>query len=463
MAREYLVLEPDGREWDPAEDCEKEGAFGRLIEEEVLEGPSVEKGEPAYLKVCHKFGIEWERMSDVGHARYGPRGALMFDLAGDYASEVVHDLGLPVVTVKGTNMFDMEQPAVAQHAGLFGDRLYAVGESCILRYAACHQQFAIARDWQISHRQIPFGAFELADAYRLEQSGECMLCFRTRRLTMPDLHVFCRDVAKAQEWFARLHERVYAEIETLGLDYEMLVNCASEEVYRASRPWLLELLRAKGKPALLRFYPPGADYYWTVNVEYCIVDVGDRAREIGTIQIDVGNAERFGIRYVDEQGRDRRPVIIHTAVIGTLERYLYSVFDRAVSLEEETGVGAIPLWLNPEQVLLLPVAERHVEAADRLAERLERARVRVGVDDRNETVGRKIRDAGRDWVRYTVVVGDREAGGGELEIQDREMGRNGLHTVEALIERIGTEVAGKPVRRMYAPRHVSRRPVEQPA
>ena len=463
MEREYLVLEPDGREFDPSVYRPESEAFGRLIEEEVLKGPRGEKGEPAYLKVCRKFGIEWEPMSDVGHARYGPRGALMFDLAGDYAFDVVNDLGVPVVTIKGTNMFDMQEPAVAQHAGLFGDRLYRVGDSCILRYAACHQQFAMARDWQISHRQIPFGAFELADAYRLEQSGECMLCFRTRRLTMPDLHVFCRDIAHAQEWFSRLHERVYAEIRALGQDYEMLVNLASQEAYRESRPWLLELLRSKDRPALIRFYPPGADYYWTVNVEYCIIDLGGRAREIGTIQIDVGNAERFGISYVDESGREQRPVIIHTAVIGTLERYLYSVFDRAASLEQERGIGAVPLWLNPEQVRLLPVSDRHVAPADRLADQLDRAGIRVGVDDRNETVGRKIRDAGRDWVAYTAVVGDRETGGGELEVQDREVNRKESSTADALIARIQTEVSGKPFRRMYAPRHLSRRPVEQPA
>lgn len=461
MEREFLVLEPDGREAEPAVYRPRDEGFRRLIEEEVLKQHGAEsRGEPPYLKVCRKFGIEWEPMSDVGHARYGPRSALMLDLAGDYAFDVVDDLGLPVVTIKGTNMFDMGEPAVAQHAGLFGDRLYTAGEDCILRYAACHQQFAIARDWQISYRQIPFGAFELADAYRLEQSGECSLCFRTRRFTMPDLHIFCRDIPQAQERCARLHERVYAEIRVLGQDYEMLVNCASQEAYRESRPWLLDLLRSKDKPALIRFYPPGADYYWTINVEYCIIDVGGRAREIGTIQIDVGNAERFGISYVDENGKHRGPVIIHTAVIGSLERYLYAVLDRAVSLEQRTGIGAIPLWLNPEQVRLLPVSDRHIEPADRLANQLERAGVRVGVDDRNETVRRKIRDAGQGWIGYTIIVGDQEARGETLEVHDRGANRKELNTVDALVARIRAKLSGKPFRRMYTPRYLSRRPVE---
>jgi threonyl-tRNA synthetase len=231
----------------------------------------------------------------------------------------VNDLGIPVMTVKGTNMFNVEEPAVKEHADLFGDRLYFVDtgdKRLILRYAACHQQFAMMRKWNMSYKQLPFGAFEVADAYRLEQSGETMLCFRTRRMNMPDLHVVCKDEEDAREWFARVHERIFSEVEKIGRDYEMLINFSSRKAYDDSREWLLSLLGPRKKKALLHFYPEGINYYRTINIEYHIKDFNNRMREIGTVQMDVGNARRFGIKYVDSEGNERYPIILHTAVIG---------------------------------------------------------------------------------------------------------------------------------------------------
>jgi len=423
----YVVLVPDGGEIAPEDFKGGSECFRAMLEKEALKKESPLSGEPKYLRLCRKFGIQWETMSDIGHMSFSPNGALMFDLIADYSCQIVSDMGLPVYTVKGTNMFSLDEPPVKEHADLFGDRLYIIeGErkSFIMRYAACHQQFAMMRNWNISYRNLPYGAFEVADSYRLEQSGETMLCFRTRRLNMPDLHVMCRDLTSATEWFKNLDNRIFQEAEKLGRDYEMLVNFSSQSAYEQNKTMLLDLMNSHGKPALLHFYPEGINYYWTVNIEYHILDDTKRAREIGTVQIDVGNAERFDITYADESGKKVHPIILHTAIIGTIERYLYTLFDTAVQMETNGLIGRLPVWVTPEQVRVLTVADAHVERARAILSRIESADIRVGLDDRSETVGKKVRDAKQDWVSFVIVVGEKELSSDLLTVYDRAQNKN---------------------------------------
>jgi threonyl-tRNA synthetase len=399
-------------------------------------------------------------MSDVGHMCFSPKGALIMDLVSDYSSKIVNDIGLAVYTVKGTNMFSVEEPAVKEHAALFGDRLYLIpGEKrdFIMRYAACHQQFAMMRNWNISYKQLPFGAFEVADAYRLEQSGETMLCFRTRRMNMPDLHVVCKNIQESEEWFRNLDVRIYEEANKIDRDYEMLVNFSSKEAYIKHKGMLMEILQKHNRPALLHFYPEGINYYWTVNIEYHILDDMKRAREIGTVQIDIGNADRFGITYSDEKGQKIYPIILHTAIIGTIERYIYTVLDTAVQMESQGKIGTLPIWINPEQVRFLTVSESHLPKARELADAIQKASIRVGIDDRGETVGKKVRTAKQDWVSYVVVIGDKEMQSETLSVYDRSSNKNIDMTIKQLIDQVREGIGNMPFRPMYLPRELSRR------
>ncbi|MHA1606495.1 MAG: threonine--tRNA ligase [Candidatus Freyarchaeota archaeon] len=461
--KEFLVVTPNGEELSPEEYVAKAARdeFAVLVEREALgRGGAGSEKEPEFISMVKKFQMNWEDFSDRGHMRFGPAGDLLFSLVSDYSSQIVRDLGIPVYFVRGTNMFDLAKKPVREHAELFGDRLYQVeveNRRYVLRYAACHQQFSMLKDWTISYRNLPFGVFEVADSYRLEQSGELLLCFRTRKLHMPDLHVICRDEKEAWEWFHRIHERIFKEMDELGRNYEMLVNLTSKEFYRRNKEEILKLAKSREKNILICFYPPGVNYYWSINVEYHILDDLERPREIGTVQIDFGNSRRFGIKYVDADGEERYPFILHTAIIGTVERYLYTLFDTAVKRMREGKAPMLPVWLSPVQVRIIPVAERHMEYAEKLAEDLKE--FRVDVDDRDETVGRKVRQAEEEWVPYVVVVGDKEAGGGKLTVRVREEREEVEMTVEELKEHIRREVKGKPFRPLPYPRRLSQRPV----
>jgi len=461
----HFVLDLDGTEHEVTAFPGGGEGFQSMMKKEALKEEHPSTGEPAYLRLCKKFGVEWERMSDAGHMRYQPKAALMFDLVADYAQAVVQSIGLNVMVVKGTNMFNLREKAVKEHADLFGDRLYSVETDrgkFVLRYAACHEQFSMMRDWTISYKQLPLGALEIADAYRLEQSGETTLLFRVRRLNMPDLHVLCADLAMANDWFLNIHDRIVAEAKRLGRDYDLLVNVSSQRAYEENKDLILELCRRENKPALLHFYPEGINFYWTVNVEYMIHDAMNHSKEIATVQIDVGNAERFGIKYVDEQGKERRPMILHTAVIGSIERYLYLVFDSAVRRETKERPGTLPLWLNPEQVRLLPVSEKHLPRCRELAEILRRSNLRCGIDDRSEGVSRKVRDAKADWVGFVIVVGDKEMAypvtQSVLQVYDRELHEDRTLALGELVREASERVMGKPTRPLYFPAEVSKRP-----
>ncbi len=458
--RKYVIVTPDGEELDPesVDLSQYNEDFRILVKKEALKEP-LPGGEAKLVEYLRRFGFEWESFSDYGHMRMGPYAALIFDLAADYSRMVVRKLGIPIFEVKGTAFFNLREKPVKEHAELYGDRLYTIETDrgdFVLRYAACHQQFAMIKDWIISYRDLPFGAFEIADSYRYEQSGEVELSFRLRRFYMPDLHVFVKDEEEAKEWLFRIHKLILEEIRRLGRDYELLINMVSPREYERYRDLIVKLAKDVNRPVLVSIYPAtGANYYWTINIEYHITDVMGRPREISTVQIDIGNAERFGIKYTDESGKTHYPAILHTAIIGTVERFIYTLFDTALRKKKPM----LPVWISPVQVRVIPVNQQLMEYAEKVADEIEAAGFRVDIDDTDRPLSRKIVDAEREWVPYVVVVGERERESGTISVRIREDGSTVSMKVQDLIKRLKEETKGYPRRPIYFARYLSQRPV----
>ncbi len=460
-----FVLTPSGEEVNVEEYVFKpeEHDFKCLVEREALKSSGETKSTPEFLKICRKYGIEWESYSDLGHMRYGPEASIMFDLVGMYSEKVALSLGYSLFNVKGTNMFDLSVPSVKEHAKLFGSRLYSLKsekKNLVLRYAACHQQFSMLKDWNISYRNLPLAVFEVADSYRLEQSGELLLCFRTRKLHMPDLHILCRDLSHAEKEALKVHSKIYEEIRKLGRDYVSIYN-VSEKFYSERKSFIGKLVELEGKPVLINLVPDGI-YYWVINVEYNIIDQLNRPREIGTFQIDIGNAKRFGIQFVDRDGLKKYPVIIHTALIGSVERYLYTVFDTAVKMKRKGEKPALPTWLAPIQVRVIPVASTYLNKALEVAEKLKGQGIRVDVDDSDETLNYKVMRAEREWIPYIIVLGEKELKKNILSVRMRKENRTAEFSVEEFTRLIEKELNGYPRREMTMPIFLSKRPVYNP-
>ena len=325
----------------------------------------------------------------------------------------------------------------------------------VLRYAACHQQFSMLKDWTISYKDLPFGAFEIADSYRYEQSGEVELSFRLRRFYMPDLHIFTKDEEEAKEWLLKVHRLIMDEIKLLGRNYELLINIVNPEQYERYKDFIVKIAQEVGKPVLVAIYPAtGANYYWTINIEYHIVDVLNRPREIGTVQIDIGNAERFGIKYVDADQTEKFPVILHTAIIGTIERYIFTLFDTALQKEHPM----LPVWISPVQVRIMPITNELLDYAEEVAQKIENEGFRVDIDDTSRPLGRKIVDAEREWIPYIVVVGQKEKEAKKISVRVRESGETAQMSVDELINRLREETKGYPRKSIYFSRYLSKRP-----
>jgi len=461
---EYAILDLDGEVHDPKAYVFKPGEddLKMLVEKEAFKTGLI-GGKPRFLDYCRKFGLEWEPYSDVGHMRYEPEANVMFELVADYSWTVANSLDMPIFAVRGTNMFDLSVKPVKEHAELFGARLYQVNideKSYVLRYAACHQQFAMLKDWTISYRHLPFGTFEVADSYRLEQSGELLLCFRVRKLHMPDLHIFCRDVEEAKIAAMKTHRKIYEEIGKLGRDYVSIYN-TTKSFYEQNKVFFEELLAVERKPVLLSFVPESV-YYWVINVEYTIIDELGRPREIATFQIDIGNAKRFDISYTDTDGRKQHPPVIHTALIGTVERYIFAALDTAVKLEKDGKVPRLPLWLTPVQVRLIPVNSSLIQYANNLMSEIEEANIRVDLDDRSESLAKRIRDAEMNWVPYIAVIGQKEVETRLLNVRKRETGEQTSVSTVDMIREIAERTKGYPHTRLKMPRLLSQRPVYKP-
>ena len=456
---EYAILTPEGKIYAPEEYDFKDENFKILVEKEAFkkELPGGTSLIPSY---CSKFSIEWEPYSDHGHMRYGPEGALIIDLLSEYSWNIALSLDIPVFCVKGTNMFSLNIDAVREHAELFGSRLYSLrvaGNKLILRFAACHQQFAMLKDWIISYKNLPFGVFEVADSYRLEKPGELTLCFRLRKFYMPDLHIITKDLEEAKEMTFKVQSKILEEIRKIGREYYAIYNI-TKSFLQEHWDYVLELVRREGKPVLLVFYPEGK-YYWVINVEYNIIDHLKRPREIGTFQIDIGNAKRFGIKYVDEKGEEKYPVIIHTAIIGSLERYLYALLDTAAIMEKKGEKPRLPTWLSPVQVRVIPVSREFLNYSIDIAKKLEKAKIRVDVDDRDETLSKKIRDAEKSWVPYIVVVGKKEIESNKLTVRIRGRKDVVLVKLEELEKMIKSEIEKYPWKPLPMPMLLSKRPI----
>lgn len=432
--------------------------FKSLVEKEALKR-GLTGGEPHFLLYARRFGIEWESFADVGQMRFGPEATLIMQLLGDYANQIVRQIGIPVLNVQGTNMFDVNVKPIKEHLQLFGSRAYEVKvdeRTFVLRYAACFQQFSMVKDWTLSYRNLPFGTFEVADSYRMEQSGELLLSFRLRKFLMPDLHIYLKNLDEAINVGDKVHRRIYDEIRRIQREYVSIYN-TTRSFFEQHRDYFRELVKVEKKPILINFVPEDL-YYWVLNVEYNIIDDLDRPREIGTFQIDIGNAKRFDIHYANEKGEKQYPVIIHTAVIGGLERYLFALLDSAVRRERRGEKPMLPVWVSPVQGRVIPLGRQLVKEGMNVLEKLEQAGVRADLDDRDDTIQSRIRDAELSWIPYIIVFGEKEVKTGKLSIRAREEGKEMKMSLNALLKRIRAEVEGYPVRSLTYPKLLSQRP-----
>jgi threonyl-tRNA synthetase len=422
----------------------------KLVDYELGRGESTGE-EPPHVKLMREKKLaDYEPSADVGHLRWYPKGRLIRDLLSDYVYTLVTDRGaMPVET---PIMYDLADDAIRVHAEKFGERQYRMDsgkKDLMLRYACCFGAFRVLSDSFLTWKNLPVGIYELSTySFRLEKKGEVVGLKRLRGFTMPDLHTVCADTEQSLEEFESQIEMCKKTGEDLDVNYEIIFR-ATADFMEENREWINHAAAIIGKPVLMEILPE-RKHYWICKMDFAAIDYLGRPIENPTIQIDVESGERFGITYIDQEEKDHHPIILHCSPTGSIERVICSLLEKS-ALDMKKKTPMLPVWLAPTQVRVIPIAERHMEFADKLAKELRDAHIRVDVDDRPETVGKKIRNAGGEWASFVVVVGDRELEGSELTVNVRETGQKVSMGLEELIDVILLETKGMPFRPLPLP------------
>ncbi|UCE36054.1 MAG: threonine--tRNA ligase [Thermoplasmata archaeon] len=414
------------------------------------------KGDPPHVKLMQELElVDYEPGSDSGNFRWYPKGYLIKKLLERHSAEMLREYG--AMQVETPVMYDFAHPQLSKYLNRFPARQYLVKsdeKNYFLRFAACFGQYLMGQDMTISYKHLPLKLYELTHySFRREQSGELSGLRRLRAFTMPDMHTLCKDLPQAKLEFMRQYELSMRWMKDISVDYEVALRFV-KDFYFENEDFALELAKKIGKPILVELWEERF-FYFIMKFEFSVNDFLGNSATLSTVQIDVENAELFGISYVDSDGTKKHPLLLHTSIPGAIDRDLYAILEREAIKMKKGEKAELPFWLSPTQVRLIPVTEEFIEDCDYLANELP---ARVDIDDRDEKVGRKIRDAEKEWINIIVVFGQKEKESGKLPVRLRS-GEITDFTVDELKKEIKQKLSGYPFEGLTLPRLLSKRPI----
>ncbi len=460
----WKVLDQDGNLVDADKfDFTGQPNLQKFANYEISKARAVDR-VPPHVELMRRLElVDYEPGSDPGNMRYYPKGRMIKSLLENFVLEKAQDMG--AMEVETPIMYDMEHPTLKKYLDRFPARQYQIEadkKKLFLRFAACFGQFLMGHDMTVSYRSLPLKMVEITRySFRREQRGELVGIRRLRAFTMPDMHTLTRDMNSAIEEFRKQYQASIALLKEVGLDvadYEVAIRF-TRDFYNQNREFIEGLVDIVKKPVLIEMWDERF-FYFVLKFEFNFVDTLDKASALSTVQIDVENSERYDMSYVDEAGERQRPILLHCSPSGAIERVMYALLEKAARLSEEGKLPMLETWLSPTQVRIIPVAERHQARAQQIASELG---LRTDIDDRDETVGKKIRDAGREWIPYVAVIGDEELASGELTVTVRadstpKSPAKVKMSPADLKARVSAETAGKPWRRLPLSMLLSERP-----
>jgi threonyl-tRNA synthetase len=417
---------------------------------------------PPHVALMKKMGIaDYEPASDSGNMRFFPNGRLIKSLIERYVTDRVKEYG--GYEVETPIMYDSEHPSMVSYFNRFPARQYNIdsdGKKLFLRFAACFGQFLMANHFQMSFKNLPYKLYELTRySFRREQSGELVGLRRLRAFTMPDCHAFCANMNQAIDEIKVRFDLSQSVLSNLGIeksDYDMAIRF-TEDFYNENKSAIEELVKKNGKPVLVEMWTEKF-FYFVLKWEFNFVDNLGKASALSTDQIDVENGDRYGIEFVDENNEKKHPIILHNSPSGAIERIIYALLEKAATDSREGRKPQFPLWLSPTQVRIIPLKEEFNDFCEKLADKISVNSVRVDIDDRNESIGKRIREAEKEWIQYILVIGEKEANSENLSIRDRQTGTVRELSFDDFLNEIKEQTKDKPFTGLNFPKHISKRP-----
>lgn len=313
------------------------------------------------------------------------------------------------------------------------------GEEYMLKPMNCPHHCEIFKSFPRSYRELPLRLAEFGTVYRYEQTGELHGLTRVRGFTQDDAHIFCAP-DQIKDEFLKVMDIIFYIFKALNFEnYEAQISLrdpknkqkyiGSDDNWHLAETAIIEACEEKGLKARKEL---GEAAFYGPKLDFMVKDALGRRWQLGTIQVDYNLPERFQLEYTGADNQKHRPVMIHRAPFGSLERFV------AVLLEHTAG--KFPLWLAPDQAIILPISEKFNDYAYEVARQLTEADVRVTVDDRNEKIGRKIRDNEMRRIPYMLIVGEKEAENGEVSVRKQGEGDKGTMKITTFAEEIAQQV-----------------------
>jgi threonyl-tRNA synthetase len=414
---------------------------------------------PAHIELMKKLElVDYEPGSDAGNFRWPPRGLTLKKAIEERVTAEMVEYGAHVVQTP--LIYDYEHPSLKSYLQRFPSRQYVVrsGEKdYFARFSACFGQFLLISQAQVSYKQLPLKLFEIAPSYRREQSGELAGIRRGRSFTMPDIHEIVADEEEAKAAVLRQLEFVQKLHAELEVSYEVSFRLL-RSFYEENKDFLNRVIDRIGKPVMIEVFDERYAYF-IFKGEWNVVDDQKKAACLGTIQIDVENSERFDIKYVAEDGKEKFPLILHTSPSGSIERILYGVLEHANKQMKVGKVPHLPLWMTPVQVRFVPVDDSFIDYSKELGKVLDEVGIRYEIDDRSQTVGKKVRSAEKLWIPYIAVIGEREKKSGELSIRRRELKDQVKMHIDDLSKEVQERTKFAPKQRLLLPNLVSKQAI----
>jgi threonyl-tRNA synthetase len=458
----WYILQPDGK-MIPVEEFDFHGHenLEKFAKYEISKVRASQQ-MPPHVPLMKKLEIaDYEAGSDPGNIRWYPKGRLIKSLIEQYVTAKVIEYG--AMEVETPVMYDFSHPSLADYINRFPARQYLLkseDKELFLRFAACFGQFLMVHDTQFSYRHMPLKVYELTRySFRREKSGEVVGLRRLRAFTMPDCHAFCTDLEQAKKEFITRFKLCMEVLEGIGLskeDYEAAIRF-TKDFYEENKEFIVSLAKIFGKPVLVEMWKEPF-FYFRLKWDFNFVDNQDKAAALSTDQIDVENAKRYDITYVDEKGERHYPLILHCSPSGAVERCIYALLEKAYKQQQKGEPPMLPVWLSPTQVRIIPMSEKFLAHCEKIAERLEANQIRVDIDDRPLTLQKRIREAEMEWIPYIIVAGQKEIDSEILPVRDRKAKQIRKMKIEELIREIKSHTQDKPFKPLPLPKHVSKRP-----
>ncbi|MEF8834701.1 MAG: threonine--tRNA ligase [Candidatus Thermoplasmatota archaeon] len=403
--------------------------------------------------------VDYEPGSDPGNLRYYPKGRMIKGLLEEFVSEKTREYG--AMEIESPVMYDLNHPTLKKYLDRFPERQYQIetpDKNVFLRFAACFGQFLMGHDMTISYRQLPVRLYELTRySFRMEQRGELTGLRRLRAFTMPDSHALCGNMNQAKEEMMTRMDLAIKVLNNIGIDLpgtlELGIRC-TEDFFEENKDHLIEIVKNYGKPALIEIWDERF-FYYTMKYEFNYIDKLGRASALVTDQLDVENAERYGITYIDEGGEEKYPYLLHLSPSGAIERVIFTLLEQAAMQEEKGDKPKFPYWLAPTQLRFIPISDDQLEYVKELEKKFDQ--VRTDIDDTDRTVGKKIREAEKEWIPYIVVIGSDEVESGELSVRIRGEDKQETMSIEDLNSELEKRQGDMLFRDLPLPKMVSRR------